>query len=75
MHCDAIPCAVIGVLRHGECVTVQVDLDIEECRLMKETGHCKAHMHVVDCFLVFFCTFVYLESYLVVVVYSELFAL
>lgn len=29
-------------------------------------------MHVLDCILVLCCTFVYLEAYLVVVVYSEL---
>lgn len=30
MHCDAITCAVMGVLCHGECVTVKIDLDIEK---------------------------------------------
>lgn len=42
---------------------------------MEETGHCKAHMPVVDCILVLCCTFLCLEACLVVVVYSELFAL
>lgn len=50
-----------------------IDVDVRsECRVMEETGHCKAHMHVVDCFLVLCCTFVYFEAYLVLVVYSEL---